>query len=93
MTRARSVILAISIGLAAAAAVPAHACAACGNPDVKSPMIDAAKAGMGILLGLTLVVQGGFVVFFVHLRRRAQRFQDQEIQSEWSELQRSSSTS
>jgi hypothetical protein len=79
--------------VAAATLVPAHACQACGNPDVKSPMVDGARVGVGLLLGVTVMVQGGFVAFFLNLRRRAKRFHDHEIDSEWAVLQRSSKTS
>jgi hypothetical protein len=32
-------------------------------------------------------VQGGFVGFFVYLRRRAKQHADHELDTEWSELQ------
>ena len=34
-------------------------------------MIDAARLGMWLLLGVTLAIQGGFVAFFLYLRRQA----------------------
>ncbi|HET9865898.1 MAG TPA: hypothetical protein VFQ06_01305 [Nitrospira sp.] len=52
-------------------------------------MIDATKLGILVLLGITLVVQGAFVGFFVYLRNRAKRIADIELDTEWSELQRS----
>jgi hypothetical protein len=37
-------------------------------------------------------VQGAFVAFFLYLRNRAKRNADVELETEWSELQRASST-
>lgn len=83
--------LAVLIAIAAAiTAAPAHACSACANPDVKSPMIDAARLGMGLLIGLTSFVQAGIVAFFLKIRRHARRYEAEQIDSEWSVLQRSS---
>lgn len=49
-----------------------NACSVCyGNAD--GPMIDGARMGVWLLFGLTLVVQGGFLAFFMTLRRRARR--------------------
>lgn len=96
MRRARAACRAailIALFAAVAAGVPARACQACANPDVKSPMVDGARVGVGLLLGVTAFVQGGFVAFFVQLRRRAKRFHDREIESEWAVLQRSKTTS
>jgi hypothetical protein len=37
-------------------------------------------------------VQGGFVAFFLYLRRQASRVAEAELDSEWSDLQRASRT-
>ena len=66
----------------------ALACPVCFGAE-ESHMIDATKLGILVLLGITLVVQGAFVGFFVYLRNRAKRIADIELDSEWSELQRS----
>ena len=66
----------------------AFACPVCFGAE-ESHMIDATKLGMLMLLGITLVVQGAFVGFFVYLRNRAKRIADIELDTEWSELQRS----
>ena len=50
-------------------------------------MIDATKLEVIVMLAITLVVQGGFVGFFLYLRRRAKRIADVELDTEWSELQ------
>lgn len=62
-------------------------CPACfGNTE--GPMIDAARLGIWLLLGVTLAIQGAFAAFFLYLRRQARRARDQELDAEWSSLQR-----
>ncbi|MBI2221035.1 MAG: hypothetical protein HYU53_07480 [Acidobacteria bacterium] len=56
-------------------------------------MIDGTKLGIVVMLALTLAVQGGFVGFFLYLRKRAKRIAEVEPDSEWSELQNASRTS
>jgi hypothetical protein len=68
------------------------ACTLCFGAEETS-MVDGAKLGVMVLLGITLTVQGGFVGFFLYLRRRAKRIADIELDTEWSELQRPSKTS
>ena len=68
------------------------ACPLCFGAEETS-MIDGTKLGVLVLLAITLVVQGGFVGFFLYLRKRAKRIADLELDTEWSELQRSPRTS
>jgi hypothetical protein len=68
------------------------ACPVCFGAE-ESSMIDGAKLGVFVLLGITLAVQGGFVGFFLYLRKRAKHVADVELDTEWSELQRGSRTS
>jgi hypothetical protein len=68
------------------------ACTLCFGAEETS-MIDGAKLGVMVMLAITLGVQGGFVGFFLYLRRRAKRIADIELDAEWSELQRPSRTS
>jgi hypothetical protein len=68
------------------------ACPVCFGADETS-MIDGAKLGVLVMLGILFVVQGGFVAFFLYLRKRAKRSADIELDTEWSELQRSPRTS
>jgi hypothetical protein len=58
----------------------------------ETTMISGTKLGIIFLLGITFVVQGGFVGFFFYLRNRAKRIADVELDTEWSELQRASRT-
>ena len=64
------------------------ACPMCFGAEETS-MIDGTRLGVLVLLAITLAVQGGFVGFFLYLRKRAKRIADVELDDEWSELQRS----
>ena len=68
------------------------ACPVCFGADETS-IIDGAKLGVLAMLAVLFAVQGGFVAFFLYLRRRAKRIADIELDTEWSELQRSPRTS
>jgi hypothetical protein len=64
------------------------ACTMCFGAEETS-MIDGARLGVLVMLGVVLAVQAGFVAFFLYLRNRAKRIADVELDDEWSELQRS----
>ena len=68
------------------------ACPACFGAEETS-MIDGAKLGVLVMLGILLAVQGGFVAFFLYLRKRAKHNADMELDTEWSQLQGTSRTS
>jgi hypothetical protein len=68
------------------------ACPQCFGAEETS-MIDGAKLGVLVMLAILFAVQGGFVAFFLYLRKRAKRIADIELETEWSELQRSPRTS
>ena len=63
------------------------ACPVCFGA-AEGSMIDGAKLGVLVLLAITLAVQGGFVAFFLYLRKRAKRMADIQLDAEWAELQR-----
>jgi hypothetical protein len=67
------------------------ACPMCFGAE-ETTMIDGTRLGILLMLGITFAVQGGFVAFFLYLRRRARRIADVELDDEWSELQRSPTT-
>ena len=67
------------------------ACPMCFGAE-ETAMIDATKLGIFVMLGITIAVQGGFVGFFIYLRRRAKQHADHELDTEWSELQGPSRT-
>ena len=62
------------------------ACPLCFGAEETS-MVDGTKLGVLVMVGITLVVQGGFVGFFLYLRTRAKRIAELELETEWSELQ------
>jgi hypothetical protein len=62
------------------------ACPVCFGAEETS-IIDGTKIGVLVLLGITLAVQGGFVAFFLYLRKRARLIADADLDNEWSELQ------
>jgi hypothetical protein len=68
------------------------ACPVCFGAEETS-MIDGAKLGVVVMLAITFAVQGGFLAFFLYLRKRAKRIADLELDTEWSKLQRSPGTS
>ena len=85
-----AVIVAVFIVLGSSSNV--FACPSCFGAEETS-MIDGAKLGIIVMLGITFTVQGGFLGFFLYLRRRARRMADVDLDIEWSELQRGSRTS
>jgi hypothetical protein len=68
------------------------ACPMCFGAE-ESGLIDGAKLGVLVLVAITVAVQGGFVGFFLYLRKRAKRVADLELEDEWLRLQRGSRTS
>lgn len=68
------------------------ACPLCFGAE-ETPLIDGAKLGVLVMLGVLFVVQGAFVAFFLYLRKRARQNADVELDLEWSELQRGSRAS
>jgi hypothetical protein len=68
------------------------ACPACFGAEQTS-MIDGTRVGVVVMLAILLAVQGGFVGFFVYLYKRARRVADIELDTEWSELQKTPKTS
>jgi len=71
---------------------PVFACPVCFGAE-ESSIIDGTKMGILVLLAITFVVQGAFLGFFFYLRRRAKRHSEEELEAEWSNLQRASRTS
>ena len=90
--KTRSIHLRVTRVLMIAAAVliggssNAFACPVCFGAEETS-MIHGTRLGVLVLLAITLAVQGGFVGFFLYLRKRAQRIADIDLETEWSELQ------
>ena len=64
------------------------ACPVCFGAEETS-MIDGAKLGVLLMLAVTLGVQGAFAGFFLYLRRRMKHIAEVDLDTEWSELQKS----
>ncbi len=92
MKRAITRACATAVFVVIAGGSSVFACPACFGAEETS-MIDGAKLGVLVMLAITLAVQGGFVGFFIYLRRRAKYIADVELDTEWSELQKSPKTS
>jgi hypothetical protein len=86
-------LMAVAVCLGALGAAPAFACSTCyGAADTGSPLISGARLGVFLLLAVTGSVLGAFARFFFYLRNRARQSEIERIDSEWSQLQRSTST-
>ena len=85
--------IAVALLLAAFGVAPAAACTSCYSAaGSDSPLVSAARLGIFLLIGVTAAVLGGFVRFFFYLRNRARQAEIEQIDSEWAQFQRSSST-
>jgi hypothetical protein len=82
----------VAAGIVLGSSTSVFACPMCFGAEETS-MIDGTKLGVVVLLAITLAVQGGFLGFFLYLRKHAKRIADVELDTEWSELQRGSRTS
>ena len=68
------------------------ACPVCFGAEETS-LIDGARLGVLVMLGVLFAVQGGFVGFFLYLRKRAKRIADLDLETDWSQLQGGASRS
>ena len=68
------------------------ACPMCFGAE-ETALVDGTKLGILAMLAIIVAVQAAFVGFFLYLRRQAKRSAEIELESEWSELQRSPRTS
>jgi hypothetical protein len=78
--------LATAVLVAVGGSSSVYACPVCFGAE-ETHLIDGAKLGILVLLAITLMVQGGFLGFFLYLRKRAKLIADLEIDAEWSEIQ------
>ena len=79
-------VFAIAVAVMIFGSSSVFACPVCFGAEETS-MVAGTKVGVLVMLAITLAVQGGFVGFFLYLRRRAKRNADVELDTEWSELQ------
>lgn len=82
-------VLAIAVAIVLGGSSIAFACPVCFGAE-ETPIIDATRLGILVMLGITFAVQGGFLGFFLYLRQHARRNADAELDMEWLELQRGS---
>ena len=87
-TRVLTVAAAVLIGGSSSV----YACPVCFGAE-ETHLIDGAKLGILVLLAITFSVQGGFLAFFLYLRKRAKRIAELDLDIEWSELQGGASRS
>ena len=92
MKRRLTTILTTAAGVIIGGSSSVLACPMCFGAEETS-MVDGTKLGIFVMLAITRTVQGGFVGFFLYLRKRAKRIAQVELDAEWSELQRPSRTS
>jgi hypothetical protein len=92
MSRQARLCLATTVFVAIAGSTRLLACPMCFGAEETS-MITGTRLGVLVMLAILFAVQGGFVGFFLYLRKRAKRIADIELDTEWSELQGSSRTS
>ena len=85
-------ILIAVVAMLIATSSNAFACPVCFGAE-ETAMIDGARLGVLVMLGVLFAVQGGFVAFFLYLRNRAKRIADIDLETEWSELQGGASRS
>ena len=84
-------VLTMAVAMVIGGSSSVFACPVCfGLLDAEdSSMIDGTRLGILVLLAITLAVQGAFVGFFLYLRKRAKLIADVDLDTEWSEIQRS----
>jgi hypothetical protein len=76
----------VAVAIVIGGSSSAFACPVCFGA-LETGMIDGAKLGVIVLLLITFAVQGGFLAFFLYLRKRAKRIADIDLDIEWSKLQ------
>ena len=84
--RQARVVFAIAVAVMIGGNSTVLACPVCFGAEETS-MIAGTRIGVLVMLAITLAVQGGFVGFFLYLRKRAKRNAEAELDTEWSELQ------
>ena len=88
MKGVRQIVATVIAVAIAAGGTTVFACPVCFGAE-ETTLISGTKLGVLALLGVLFAVQGAFVAFFLYLRKRAKDNADVELDSEWSELQRS----
>ena len=66
------------------------ACPMCFSNVEETSLVNGTKLGILAMLAIILAVQAAFVGFFLYLRKRAKVAAEIELDTEWSQLQRTS---
>jgi hypothetical protein len=83
-------VLTMAVAVLVGGSSSAFACPVCFGAE-ETHLIDGARLGVLVMLGVLFAVQGAFAGFFIYLRRRAKRIAEIDLDTEWSELQEGSS--
>jgi hypothetical protein len=81
-------VLTMAVAMVIGSSSSVFACPVCFGA-AETHLIDGTRLGILALLAITIAVQGGFVGFFLYLRKRAKHVAEVELDTEWAELQRS----
>ena len=88
MSAVKQVVVTVAATMVLAGGSTVLACPVCFGAE-ETTIISGTKLGVLAMLGVLFVVQGSFVAFFLYLRKRAKDCAEMELETEWSELQRS----
>ena len=88
MRGVRQIVATVIAVAIAAGGTTVFACPVCFGAE-ETTLISGTKLGILVMIGVTLAVQGAFLAFFLYLRKHAKDNADLELDSEWSELQKS----
>jgi MFS-type transporter involved in bile tolerance (Atg22 family) len=84
----RQIVATVVAVMICAGGATVFACPVCFGAE-ETTLISGTKLGVLALLCVLFAVQGAFVAFFLYLRKHAKDNSEVELDSEWSELQRS----
>jgi hypothetical protein len=88
MKGVRQLVATVIAVMICAGGATVFACPVCFGAE-ETTLITGTKLGILVMIGITFAVQGAFLAFFLYLRKRARDTADVELDTEWSELQRS----
>lgn len=88
MSATKQVIVTVAATMVMAGGTTALACPVCFGAE-ETTIISGTRLGVLALLAFLFAVQGSFLAFFLYLRKHAKDNAETELETEWSELQRS----
>ena len=84
----RQIVATVIAVMICAGGATVFACPVCFGAE-ETTLISGTKLGILVMIGVTLAVQGAFLAFFLYLRKHAKDNAAEELETEWSQLQRS----